>query len=103
MLSLSSEYEGSTVLELTDIRAGGRRYRMTPPLPYILRSEGDHVFAEVAEFNLYAEARDENEATVELERHLAALIEGYALENDARLAKSGQKLKQRLLARLKPM
>ena len=103
MLSLSSEYEGSTVLELTDIRAGGRRYRMTPPLPYILRSEGDHVFAEVAEFNLYAEARDENEATVELERHLAALIEGYALEDDARLAKSGQKLKQRLLARLKPM
>lgn len=101
-LSLLSEVDpAGQMRHLTTIRAGGKKYRLSPPVPYTVRSEGIYAFAESEEFHLYADGETPDEAAEELQRHLAALVEGYALESDARLAKSGQELKQRLLARLK--
>lgn len=98
-LSLLSEVDA--VRHLASIRAGGRKYRISPPVPYVVRNEGEHVFAEAEEFHLYADGASVDAASEELQRHFAALVEGYALEDDSQLAKSGRDLKQRLLARLK--
>jgi len=88
-------------MRLTCIQAGGQEYELLPPVSYVLRREGAHVFAEAEEFRIHVFAETEKEAQEELRCHMTALIEGYAFDDDANLAKSGQKLKQRLLARLK--
>lgn len=88
-------------MRLTSIQAGGQEYEILPPVSYVLRREGVYVFAEAEEFSIHVFGETEKEANEELRGHLTALIEGYAFEDDASLAKSGRKLKQLLLARLK--
>lgn len=85
------------------VRAGGRRYRLTPPVCYVVLRRCKGAVAVATAFPLHAHGWSPRGARKELRRHLAALIEGYALEDDARLSASGQRLKQHLLSRLIPV
>lgn len=88
-------------MQIAEIQVGGETYQVSPPLSYVLRREGGHVFAEAEEFGLFTCAEDRASAREEIRRQFAALIEGYALEKDYALAPSGKGLKRKLLARLK--
>jgi hypothetical protein len=86
---------------LSSITIGERHFVVSPGVPYVVRREGPYVLAESEEFHLCAYGPDEDSALLELHRDFAALVEGYAFEQDDMLAPSGLALKQRLIALLR--